>query len=116
MADPSFETVSGVKVVALVFGFIGAALGISYTPQITKKAAVAALASGIVCGGLGPSLLAWAFNWHLPATADNALAFVCGVGGMFIIPGLIAAWQGFAHDPWGFIDRLRGIAKRDDKP
>lgn len=109
--NDTFEAISGVKIVALVFGFIGAALGISYTPEITKKAALAALISGIVCGGLGPELIAWAFNWHLPPIISNVMALVCGVGGMFIIPGLIAIWRGFGADPWGFIDRIRGINK-----
>lgn len=111
----TFETMSGVKVVALVFGCIGALLGISYSPPMTKQTAFAAIIAGIVCGGLGPQLLAWAFGWKLPTVADNALAFICGVGGMFIIPGIITAWRGFAADPWGFVDRLRGISKGGDK-
>ena len=44
--NETFETITGVKVVALVFGFIGAALGISYTPAITKRTAFAALEAG----------------------------------------------------------------------
>ena len=110
-----FESLSGVKVVSLVFAFIGAALGISYTPDMTKRTAFAALIAGIVCGALGPELIAWAFNWKLPVLINNIFALLCGVGGMFIIPGVIVAWRGFATDPWAFVDRLRGSAKGGDK-
>lgn len=111
-----FETLSGVKVVSLVFAFIGAALGISYTPEMTKRTGFAALIAGIVCGALGPELIAWGFNWKLPIIINNIFAVICGIGGMFIIPGFIIAWQGFAKDPFGFADRLRGISKPVDKP
>ena len=114
--NDGFETLSGVKVVSLVFAFVGAALGISYTPNMTKRTAFAALVAGVVCGALGPELIAWGFNWKLPIIINNVFALICGVGGMFIVPGLITAWQGFAKDPWAFIDRLRGIAKPGDKP
>lgn len=110
-----FETLSGVKVVSLVFAAIGAALGISYTPDMSKRTAFAALVSGIVCGALGPELLAWGFGWKLPILINNVFALICGIGGMYIIPGLILAWREFATNPWAFLDRLRGIAKPADK-
>jgi len=114
--NEGFETMSGVKIVSLVFAFIGAALGISYTPDMTKRTAFAALIAGIVCGALGPELIAWGFNWKLPILINNIFALICGIGGMFIIPGLIVAWRGFAADPWAFVDRLRGVQKGGDKP
>lgn len=113
--NDGFETLSGVKVVSLVFAFIGAALGISYTPDMTKRTAFAALIAGIVCGALGPELIAWSFNWKLPIIINNIFALLCGVGGMFIVPGVIVAWQGFANNPWTFIDRLRGVSKKEEK-
>lgn len=108
--NDAFEAISGVKVVALVFGFIGAALGISYTPEMTKRTAFAAMIAGIVCGGLGPEV-ASAMWGTMPAVMKNVIALVCGIGGMFIVPGFIAIWKGFAADPWGFIDRIRGQRK-----
>lgn len=116
MPGDTFETLSGVKVVALVFGCIGALLGISYSPPMSKQTAFAAIIAGIVCGGLGPQLLSWAFGWHLPVVADNAIAFISGVMGMFIVPGILVVGRNIAADPWSVIDRLRGIAKRDDTP
>lgn len=107
---------SGVKVVALVFGFIGAALGITYTPEMTRRTAFAAMIAGIVCGGLGPELVQAVFASPMPMIIKNVIALVCGIGGMFIVPGFIAIWQGFAKDPWSFIDRIRGLrGKEGDK-
>lgn len=113
--ENTFETVSGVKIVSLVFAFIGAALGITYTPELTKRMALAAMIAGVVTGGLGPEVIAWAFNLQMPRFMNNIAALICGVGGMFIFPGLLTVWKGFASDPWGFVDRLRGIKKPDDK-
>ena len=83
-----------------------------YRPRTPSPAIIA----GIVCGGLGPQLLSWAFGWHLPVVADNAIAFISGVMGMFIVPGILVVGRNIAADPWSVIDRLRGIAKRDDAP
>ena len=111
--NETFETITGVKVVALVFGFIGAALGISYTPEITKRTAFAALIAGVVCGALGPEGVQALFANPLPMVIKNVVALICGLGGMFIVPGLLIAWKGFATDPWAFIDRLRGLRGGD---
>lgn len=92
--------------IASVLGFIGAALGISYSPPMTKKEMFAALLAGLVCGVLGPQLVSQLYQ--VPPIVNNALAFIFGLGGMFIIPGLLAMWRGFAVDPWSFIDRIRG--------
>lgn len=113
--NDGFEAMSGIKIVSLVFAFIGAALGISYTPEMTKRTAFAALLSGVVCGALGPELIAWGFGWKVPLLINNIFSFICGIGGMFIVPGILMAWRGFATDPWAFIDRLRGAGKGSDK-
>ena len=93
---------------------VGAALGISYTADITKRTAFAALIAGVACGALGPELIAWAFNWKLPIIINNIFALICGIGGMYVVPGLLTVWRGFASDPWAFLDRLRGISKKGD--
>lgn len=106
--NEGFETMTGVKVVSLVFAFIGAALGISYTPEITKRLAVAALIAGVTCGALGPEAVSYFWGKPLPLVVNNALAVVFGVGGMFIVPGIIRVWQAFRDDPFGWFDRFRG--------
>lgn len=113
--NDAFEAVSGVKVVALVFGFIGAALGVVYTPEMTRRSAFAAMIAGIVCGGLGPEGVQALFAAPLPMVVKNVIAMAFGIGGMFIVPGFIAIWQGFAKDPWGFVDRIRGLKNQPPK-
>ena len=109
MNSEAFEALSGVKVVTLVCALIGAALGISYAPQVTPRIAISAMLAGIVCGGFGPGLLEWAFNWHLTPVVSNMIAVVFGIGGIFIIPGIIAGWQDLIRDPVAFVGKLRAI-------
>ena len=99
----------GFELITAVLGFIGAALGISYSPPMTKKEMFAALLAGVVCAVLGPSLVMQVYT--LPPIVNNALAFIFGIGGMFIVPGLLALWRGFASDPWAWLDKLRGQSK-----
>lgn len=105
----------GIKIASLVFGLVGAALGISYTPEMTKRQMAAAVLAGITCAGLCPQIVEqW---YHLSPIANNLLAFVFGIGGMFIIPGLLTLWRGFSQDPWAWLDRLRGNSPPPgDKP
>lgn len=107
--NDSFETLSGMKIVWLVLGFIGAALGIRYSPPMSKGDAIAALGAGVVCAGFGPPLFAFWFSWKLPPVADNALAFVCGILGMFVVPGILSVGREFAANPWSFFDKLRSV-------
>lgn len=102
----------GIQLVSLVLGAAGAVLGISYTPKMTKREMFAAMIAGLACAALFPQLAAHYFA--LPAVLNNVLAFIFGIGGMFIVPGVLALWRGFANDPWAFIDRLRSGKKTGD--
>jgi len=105
---------AGVKVVSLVFGAIGAALGIAYSPQMTRREMFAALLAGLVCASIMPQVLL--HYLALPGWASNAAAFIFGVGGMFLVPGLIALWRGFAANPWGLLDWIRGGGSKGGQP
>ena len=109
MNSEGFESVFGVKPVALVFGFIGAALGVRYSPPMTKGDAITALVAGVVCAGFGPPLLTAWFTWHMPLIVDNAIAFVCGICGMFVVPGILNVGRAFVADPVGMIAKARQI-------
>lgn len=113
MPNDSFHTVTGVKLVLLVFSIIGAALGIGYSPRMTPLQALTALLAGAACGVLAPDLIASISGTELSPAIEKLLAFVFGIGGMFIIPGIIAIWTGFKNDPWAWLDKLRGLR---DKP
>lgn len=100
---------AGIKVVWLVFGFIGAALGVRYSPPMSKGDALTALLAGVVCAGFGPPLLTTWFSWHMPPIVDNAIAFVCGICGMFVVPGILNLGRAFAADPAAFITKARAM-------
>lgn len=98
---------AGIKVVSLVFGFIGAALGVRYSPTMSKADALTALVAGVVCSGFGPPLLSAWFGWHMPPVVDNAIAFVSGIFGMFVVPGILNVGRSFVADPIAFITKAR---------
>ena len=104
---------NGFELITAVLGFVGAALGISYSPPMSKKEMFAALLAGVVCAVLGPALVMQIYA--LPVIVNNAFAFIFGIGGMFIVPGLLALWRGFATNPWSFIDRIRGRSDGGEK-
>lgn len=114
--ENGFEATFGVKLVSLVFAFLGAALGITYTPEMTKRLAFAALLSGMLCGSFGPEVVNYFLATPLRPVLNNAIAVIFGIGGMFIIPGLMTFWRGFGTDPWGWLDKLRGIKKDGSQP
>lgn len=103
----------GLSISVLFFAILGGALGIAYSPPMTRGQVLAALGSAILFGGLGPEVVG--SFWTLPPVLENACAALFGIGGMFIVPGLIVAWREFSSNPWGFIDRLRGVAKPPGK-
>jgi hypothetical protein len=111
---------TGVKVVSMVFALIGAALGLTYTPTMTKKLAIGAILSGLIFGALGPEAVAYLAGKTLgiapplPVIVNNGLAVVFGIGGMFIVPGVVKLWSGFAENPWAWVDRLRGQGGKNE--
>ncbi len=107
---------AGIKVVWLVFGFFGAALGVRYSPPMTKADALTALVAGVVCAGFGPPLLTTWFSWHMPPIVDNAIAFVCGICGMFVVPGILNVGRAFVADPVGMIAKARSILAGKGEP
>lgn len=101
----------GYELISAVLGFIGAALGISYSEPMSKKQMFAALMAGIACGVFLPLLVSSLYA--LPKVVNNALCLLFGMGGMFIVPAVLSVWRGFAADPWGVFDRLRGMTRKD---
>jgi hypothetical protein len=105
-------TFEGINLLWLIFGLIGAALGISYMPPMTKGRMAAAIFAGLACAALFPQLAAhyyqtW-FTTPIPPAINNTFAFVFGVLGMFIVPGIIVIGEKFQANPWWVIDFLRG--------
>lgn len=118
--DGSRLSWEGISLVSVVLGFVGAALGVSYMPPMNKKQLLAALVAGVTCAALAPGATSEAIAWWrstpaapvlavpLPAALNNVLAFVSGIGGMFLVPGLIVAFQSFKKNPFAVVDWARG--------
>lgn len=109
----------GIDLIWIVLGFVGAALGIAYMPKMEKPQLLAALVAGVACAMLATPLVDaifvnWAPTWmnathdHLPHIINNAFAFFFGIGGMFIVPGIIVFWRSGAKNPFAIVDWLRG--------
>lgn len=105
----------GISLVSVVLGFVGAVLGVSYMPPMSKKQLAAALVAGVVCAALAPGFASEAIAWWrekpvvpLPGAFNNVLAFVCGIGGMFIVPTVIVLFKSAHDNPMGFLDWIRG--------
>lgn len=103
----------GITLFMLVFGVMGAILGVAYSPQLTGRQMVIAVIAGLACAMIFPQIaaavgeqLAWKFLTVAPV--KNGLAFLFGIGGMVIVPGLLNAWTEFWRDPAAFIQRVRG--------
>lgn len=122
----SFEATFGVKLVSVIFAFIASLLGLSVTTPgtITGRVAFTAIVGGILCGSLAPEAVRYFMTDHgaaMPMVINNGIAVIFGVGGMFIITGISTVWKDFGTNPWGLIDRLRGLnitmrPPKDDKP
>lgn len=101
----------GIDLIWVVLGFLGAALGISRMPPMNKWQLFTSLIAGIVISALAPQVLILIWP-NAPAVLKNITAFFFGIGGMFIVPGAIVFWQGFATDPWGWVTRILDLIDR----
>ena len=108
-----FETATGFKVGLAVWSMFGALLGAGYAKDITPRLAAMVLLSGLACGSLAPEgvqIVATKFFGfdHFPGVVSNGLAFIFGIGGMSIVPGVAKLWQDFRDDPVQLLRWFRG--------
>lgn len=111
----------GIQLIWVVLGILGAAMGIGSMPPMSTKQCWVALGSGVFFASYGPQWASYAFVHWIPAWLNPAhdpmpsfmtgsVAFFCGVGGLFLIPGVIAFWKNpreFVRDVWGAITTSR---------
>lgn len=113
----------GIQLIWVVMGIFGAAIGLGSLPRMTRKQLWTAVASGIVFSAMAPqwanhAYVHWLPTWvnasgaPLPSFMSGTIAFVFGIGGMFIVPGIIVFWQGFSTDPWGWFHKLMDAINR----
>jgi hypothetical protein len=120
MADDRLSW-EGIQLVWIVLGLFGAALGIGSLPEMSKKQCWVALGSGLVFSAYGPMWIAWGVNhWvtaePMPPFMLSSTAFICGVGGMFLVPTIISFWQdprAFLVHAWGVIRGVKNLKGGD---
>ena len=117
----------GIQLIWVVLGILGAAVGINNMPPMSKRQCWSALCSGVIFAGYGPQWVDYAYvhwtpDWFnathgdLPSFMLGSIAFVCGVGGLFLVPGIMTFWK----DPRGtFLAFWRALVevrtgRRDD--
>lgn len=102
MADPTVgDGVYGVKFAALLAGFAGGVVSLSFVKELTRAQAVLSVFTGTVTAGY---LTPWLLHYlSLSPELQNSAAFVVGLSAMNIIPGLLKLSEIFKRDPRSFV-------------
>ena len=107
MTEPA--SILGVKYGAVVAGFIGGVISLSYMQELSRFQMVVAVIAGSACAGyLTPvalPILAGAAGIEPTPHLENAAAFLLGLTSMNIIPGLMRLSEVFRRDPAGLFRR-----------
>lgn len=102
MADPIADGgVMGVKLTALLAGFAGGVVSLSFIKELTARQAVLAVFTGSVTAAYCTPLAVHYFGIAQPY--ENGAAFVIGLTAMNIIPGLLKLSEVFKRDPRSFV-------------
>lgn len=103
MPDPIVQDggVMGVKFAALVAGFAGGVVSLSFVKELSARQAVLAVFTGAVTAAYGTPLVVNYFSIAQPY--ENGAAFVIGLTAMNVIPGLLKLSEIFRRDPRAFI-------------
>jgi uncharacterized membrane protein len=92
----------GVTVATLMFGFVGAAIGVGATENYTRRQQVVAMLAGIFCAAVMPQAIAQ--YWGMHVYIKNALAFVSGILGLLMVMALIQLGRAMVKNPMFFFD------------
>lgn len=93
---PTADSFEGMKLGTLLFGFLGAAVSLSYAAPLTRTRAFIAVASGTMVAVAGAPLVM--HYTSLPDPLERAIAFFAGLVAMRLVPALL-----------GLADRVRGM-------
>lgn len=103
MADPGIsDGVFGVKFVAMVAGFAGGVVSLSFVKELTARQAIMAVLTGAITAAYGTPAVVHYFGSGVQSY-ENGIAFVIGLTAMNIIPGLLKLSEIFKRDPRAFI-------------
>lgn len=92
----TFENIAGVKVATLVASFVGAAVSLSYTKEMTRAQAITSVFAGTAVAVSGAPLALHYLG--LPDPFERGVAFFAGLVAMRAVPALLVV-----------IDRFRNV-------
>lgn len=102
MADPTADGgVLGIKFAAILAGFAGGVVSLSFVKELTARQAMLAVFTGTVTANyLTPVVVD---HFDVLRLYENPAAFVIGLTAMNIIPGLLKLSEAFKRDPRSFL-------------
>lgn len=83
-----FETSTGIKLLTLIPGFVGAALSLSYAKELTRTQSIVALVLGAAVAVYGAPLVMQWLGTGWPDSLERCIAFFLGLFAMPIVPVL----------------------------
>ena len=97
-----FETTTGIKLLTLVPGFLGAALSLSYAKELTRPQAAVALLLGAAVSVYGSPLVMTWLGTGWPDSLERCIAFFLGLFAMPLVPALQDAIRNLRNlkTPW----------------
>lgn len=105
------ESVLGVKVTALIAGFVGGIVSLAMIRDLTPKIAVTTVIGGTACAAYLTPLIVEYLNLG-GSNLENALAFLTGVCGMNGVAGVFKISQRFRNNP--SIEALKKGVQNDE--
>jgi hypothetical protein len=105
------ENFLGVKLTALVAGFVGGIVSLAMIRDLTPKIAVTTVIGGTACAAYLTPLIIEYFNLA-ESNLENALAFLTGVCGMNGVAGVFKISERFRANP--SIEALKKGLKNDE--
>lgn len=104
MAAETATTYLGVKHSALLAGFIGSLVALTFLRELTKPQMLAALGTGLATSTYLTPLAMHYFN--VAQDMNDGIAFLLGVVAMNIIPAVIAVSETIKSDPLAIIKKF----------
>lgn len=104
MPEPSSAgEIFGMRIWALVAGFAGAVVSLSFVQGLSSRQAAVTVGSGWLASAyLTPLILQY---FSLPQSVENGSAFIVGLCGMSILGGLFKLGGSFRESPMSFLKR-----------
>lgn len=105
MAAEPATTLFGVKHSALLAGFVGSLVALTFLRELTRLQMLAALGTGLATSTYLTPLVMRYFT--IPSDMNDGVAFLLGVVAMNIIPAVIAIPEAIKNDPLAAIKKFR---------